>query len=141
MALRRFYIGVENLALTPSQRDTLVGGIQQLGAKNGGSNPALRNHWRVRPDGDAAIFEAEFDEDNFSVLALRTRLAALFGVPLAQVTSATSNPASGTLLTMSYQSVARVRFLFFGGASATYAQSGDAARAYLAANAQAWGDA
>lgn len=140
MTVRRMYFGVENIALTASQRDTLADGIKQLGA-NSDPNPAHRNHWRVRNDQEAVIFEGALDDANFTVAALRQRLATLFGVPLAQVTNTTSNPAAGTLLTMSYQATPRVRFLVFGGAAATYPESRAAAQAYLAANAASWGDA
>lgn len=137
MTMKRFYVGVENLALTAPQRDTLVDALKQLGA-NSDPSPARRNHWRVRLDNDAVLFEAEFDDANFTITALRTRLAAIFAVPLAQVTNTTTTPAVGTVLTMTYQSVARMRFVLFGGASATYDQSQAAAREYLAANAAAW---
>lgn len=134
------YIGIENIALTAPQKQTLVDALKLLGPQND-AQPSHINHWRVRLDDDAVIFEAEFDDANFTVTALRTRLAAIFGVSLAQVTNATTTPSVGTVLTMSYQAVARVRFVLFGGASATYQESGDAARAYLTANAVAWGDA
>lgn len=136
MAERRFYFAVENLTLTAPQQQTLVDALKQLGPDH--PNPAYRNHWRVRLDNAAVIFEAQFEDDNFTAAALRQRLATIFGVPVAQVTSTTSNPAVGTLLTLSYQATPRLRCLIFGGASATYDDSKAAAQAYLATNAAAW---
>lgn len=136
MSLRRFYFAMENLALTAPQQQTLVDALKQLGPDS--PSPAKRNHWRVRLDGAAVIFEAEFDDSNFTAAALRQRLATIFGVPVAEVTSVTSTPASGTLLTLSYQATPRLRCLIFGGANASYAESQQAARAYLAANSATW---
>lgn len=137
MAQRRLYLGIENIALTVPQQQALVDGLKTIGLQNDPS-PAKINHWRIRLDGDGAIFEAEFDDANFTVNALRQRLATIFGVLLAQVTNATTNPAAGTVLTMSYQSVARVRFVVFGGSVATYQESQNAVRAYLAASSAQW---
>jgi hypothetical protein len=139
MTMRRFYLAMENLALTAPQQQQLVDALKVLGPVND-ANPAKRPHWRVRTDGLAVLMEAEFNDDNFTAAAVRQYLATIFGVPVAQVTSTTSNPASGTLLTLSYQSVQRLRCLIFGGASATYDQSKAAAQAYLAVNSAMWGE-
>lgn len=125
--------------MTGPQKQTLLAALQQLGPQND-SRPAHRNHWRIRLDNDAAIFEAMFDDSLLTAAQFRQRLASIYGVAVAQVTSSTSNPAVGTVLTLSYQSVHRLRVVLFGGVNATYQESGDAARAYLAANAAAWGD-
>jgi hypothetical protein len=135
--MRRFYLAIENLALTTPQQQQLVDALKALGPVNDAS-PAKRPHWRVRTDGLAVIMEAEFDDANFTAAAVRQYLATIFGVPVAQVTSTTSTPASGTLLTLSYQSVQRLRCLIFGGASATYEESRLACLAYLSANQSAW---
>lgn len=126
MARKRFYLGCENIALTAPQRDTLTDALKLLGPLSDPS-PAKRPHWRVRLDSDAVIMEAEMDDANLTAAALRQQLATIFGVSLAQVTSTTSNPAAGTVLMMSYQAVARVRFVLFGGSSAAYAESKAAA--------------
>lgn len=137
MAIKRQYLGVENVALTAPQRQTLIDALKALGPSSDPS-PARLNHWRVRLDGDAVIFESAFDDSLLTVAQFKTRLAAIFGVAVGSITSATTNPASGTLLTFSYQAVARVRVLLFGGSTATYAESQAAAQAYLATNAALW---
>jgi hypothetical protein len=137
MAQRRLYFGIENLALTNAQRNTLVAGLQQLGA-NGDSQPCNRNHWRIRLDNQAAIFEALFDDSQLTIAALKSRLATIFGIAANDISHATSTTGIGFLVTLSYQSVARLRVLLFGGASATHAESHAAVLNYLATNAAAW---
>lgn len=143
MADLHVYIGIENLALTNPQRATLVQGIQALGANNASFNPALRNHWRIRLDNDAAIFEALFDSDTISIQATKNRLAAIFEVDPATITTNTQAIAYGLLITYTRNSTNYLRLLLFGwnGEFPTYAESHAAVLAYLSANAAAWGDA
>lgn len=137
---KHFYAGIENLALNASQRQTLIQALEALGESNADSQPARRNHWRVRTDGDAVIFEALFNEDHWTIAAMKARLAAIFGVAVGTISHTVSNVAYGTVVTFIHSSVQRLRMIAFGGASATYAESQQAAQAYLAANAVAWGD-
>lgn len=142
MADVELYFGLENLALTAPQKQTLVAALQTLGQRNGGL-PHERNHWRVRPDNDAMIFQAVWDDSNLTALQMRTWLASIFGVALNQVTSNLTTPnfsgqRQSQLLTFTYQSVARLRSVAFGGVSATREQSRLEALAYLAANAEDW---
>lgn len=137
MSIRRLYFGVENISLTTPQKGTLVSALQALGPA-GDAMPSHINHWRVRLDNDALIFEALFDDALLTVAAITTRLATIFGVPAAQITSVVTTPAVGMVAVFSYQAVQKMRLVLFGGASATYQDSGDAARAYLASNAAAW---
>lgn len=141
------YFGIENLALTAPQKQQLVDQLQALGQRNGGL-PHERNHWRVRPDNDAVIFEAVFDTSNLTALQMRTYLANIFGVNVSLITSALTTPNfSGTrqsqVLTFTYNSIQRLRSVAFGsvsiaGIDTTWEQSRIEAAAYLAANAVAW---
>ncbi len=66
--MRQFYLGIENLALISSQKAILVAELRALGATHPcGPAVACVNHWRTRLDGEAAIFEALFNEDNLTV--------------------------------------------------------------------------
>lgn len=134
------YFYIEALNLTAGQRDTLVEQLKLIGRRDQDGNPKNRNHWRVRPDNLAVIFEAWFDEDHLTAVALRNRLAAIFGVAQASITYATNQTAYGPLVTYTYNSTARLRVGVFGGVSASYAESRAACLAYLAANAGTWGD-
>jgi len=55
----KLYWYVERINLTNAQWDTLVDGLKALAPNVTRSQPADRNHWRVRLDGNAAIFENE----------------------------------------------------------------------------------
>jgi hypothetical protein len=139
----RLYIGLENIALTGSQKQTLIAALAALGPASD-PQPSHLNHRRVRLDGDAVIFEAAFGDNDLTVAALRQYVANVFGVPVAQVTSSTANQTFAVLptpiVTLSYQATQRLRVALFGGTSATWAQSRTEVAAYLAANAATWGD-
>ena len=136
----RGYIYIESLSMTSGQRQTLVQALQAWGVRNDSTRPNERNHWRVRPDNLAVIFEAVFDDSLMTAVAMRNRLAALFGVAQASVTYATTHPSYGVVVTYTYNSIARLRLGVFGGVGASYADSRAACQAFLLANAAAWGD-
>jgi len=143
MANVHVYLGIENLGLTNPQRSTLISGLQALGQANAGPSPAQRNHWRIRTDNDAAIFEALFDEDTLTIAAIKQRLANIFGVDVSQITHSTSQHGTyGLIVTFVYLATNRLRMVAFGynGSWPAVGISRTAAQAYLAANAAAWGD-
>lgn len=141
MADVHLYFGLEILSMTNPQRDLLVANVQALGQRNGGL-PHLRNHWRIRSDNAAAIFEAMFDENNLNAAAMTAWLAAIFGIAQGTITNVLTTPTFGTrqsqVLTFTHSSVQRLRSVAFGGIAATREQSKAEALAYLAANAAAW---
>jgi hypothetical protein len=95
----------------------------------------MLNHWRTRLDGEAVIFEAVFDEDALTIQAFKARLTAIFGV------DAIDHSVSGTptpVITFSKGGTDYIRVVLFGGVGATWQDSGDAARAYLATNSAEW---
>lgn len=145
MTLRHQYFGIEILNMTAGQRATLRNGLQGIGRSESDPQPARRNHWRVRADNLAVIFEAVFDDDDLTIAAFTARLASIFGVGASTITH---NATTQTFLTLPSPVVTfihsgqnRLRAVLFGGLSATWAQSRAEAAAYLAANAAAWGDA
>lgn len=140
MANQHIYFGIENLNLTNGQRNQLITGLQGLGQANSGL-PFQRNHQRIRPDNQAAIFEGLFDENNITIAAIKSRLATIFGVSAALISHATQQTVYGLVITYTYQSVARLRMVAFGHTGSAWADretSRSAAQAYLAANAAAW---
>lgn len=137
MALKHCYISIENLALNATQRTTLIDALKALGPASD-SQPARLNHWRTRLDGEAIILEALFDEDNLTIAAFKQRLAAIFGVDPASIGDVSASTAYGPAVTFSRGGTDYLRFLLFGGDGATWQESGDACRAYLAANSAEW---
>ena len=143
MANVQIYFGIENLNLTNPQRSTLVTALQALGTRNGSPQPAERNHWRIRPDSDAVIFEALFNEDNLDIAAVKAFLATAMTVSAATISHATQQSTYGLIATFTHSATDQLRMIAFGydGGWPDWLASGDAARAYLAANAAAWGEA
>lgn len=138
--MTRQYYGIENLGLTAPQKQTLITALQALG-DNANLNPSRRNHWRIRTDNDAVIFEAQFNYADWTVQAITNRLATIFGVDPSTITATTSSTQYGPVVTFDRPAgTNRLRLVAFGGFLATYAESHNAAIAYLIANAAAWGD-
>lgn len=137
MTAIRQYIGIENISLTNPQRAAIVAALRALG-KQSDPQPSHINHWRPRLDGDAAIFESEFDDSELTVAKFKAYIANAAGVAVGVITSSNATVAAGLVVTLSVSGTARLRALLFGGAGATWAQSHDAVLAYLAANAVDW---
>lgn len=144
MAEARIYIGLENIALTNPQRLALVTHLQSLGLNNLDPQPARRNHWRIRPDNDAMITEAAFDDATISIAAIKARLGIIFSVDPAQISHNILTPSFGgfttQVITFTYLAVQRLRIAAFGTMAGTWVQSNAEARGYLAANAAIWGE-
>lgn len=144
MANIKCYFGIENLNLTNGQRNTLVAELQSLGENNNGFAPNERNHWRIRLDNNAAIFEALFNENHLTIAAIKSRLATIFGVAVGTISHSTSQVSYGLVVTFTHSAQQKMRLVAFGhngSAWGTWAESNAAVRAYLTANAAAWGDA
>ena len=138
------YFAIEDLNLTDAQRDTLVDVLKALGP-GADPQPARLNHWRTRLDGQAAIFEALFDEDKITVDAFKTRLAAIFQVDPATIDHAINTQVFHTLstavVTFSRTDTDYLRVAFFGydgSAWPSWPESGAECRAYLAVGAAEW---
>jgi hypothetical protein len=134
------YFGIENLAMTTPQRQTLLTALQTIGVAPNDPQPARREHWRVRLDNEAAIFEALFDEAHLTVAAMRTRLATLFGIASTSITPRTEQDAYGLLATFAVGGTDRMRLIAFGynGGWPAWETSRQAVLAYLKANSAAW---
>jgi len=148
MAHRHFYMGIENLNLNAAQRAILIAELRALGPPREGDDaetqPCRLNHWRTRLDGQAAIFEALFDEDALAVERFKRRLGAIFGVDPATIdhSTATAHFAGGDtpVVTFSRGGTDYLRFALFGGVGATWQESRLETLGYLAANAEEWGE-
>lgn len=97
-----------------------------LGRAQGDHQPAKRMQARRRLDNQAVIFEALLDDRDLDVNNL-TRLCKY-------IADALSGAFTPTQVRTGLQS----RLTIFGGLSATWPQSGTAARAFLSANSAAW---
>lgn len=133
------YFYVEDLGLTQQQRLTLVNELKAWGLKNQDLHPNLRNHWHIRKDNKAVIFEAVFDADNMTELWFSNELAEIFSVPVGNITVSTTNTEYGPVSTFKYNNVDRLRMGIFGGLSADWLLSLTAALHFLADNQAAWG--
>ncbi|NIP97506.1 MAG: hypothetical protein GWO24_30385 [Akkermansiaceae bacterium] len=139
------YWGIENVGLTAEQRAVIVEELREMGPASDPS-PARLNHWRTRLDGEAAIFEALWDEEKITIEAFKRRLAALFGISWVTighgVVMANWAGRDSAVVTFSRTGVDYMRVVFFGYAGAedwsTWMESGDEARGYLAANVEEW---
>ena len=138
------YFGIENLALTNPQRNTLVSELGLLGQEDTGlCHRRMRS--RVRLDNQAIIFRAVFDENQLTPTALRNRLATIFGVAANTITPTTTtvNLAGIQTQVVMFNRLGTdyLRCVMFGkpnGGWPTIQQSGDAAWAYVIANLAQW---
>jgi hypothetical protein len=117
------YFYIENLGMNAQQKQTLIDAMKAWGLHNDTSNPRDRNHWRVRLDNEAVIFEAVFEADQLTVSNLRTHLAGVFGVNENLISFTTSQNQYGELVVFKYNNVDRLRVGVFGGRSAGYLES------------------
>lgn len=122
----------------------MIAALRTLGP-SADPQPAELMHWRIRLDNDAVIFRARFQDGDLTTANLRQFLANVFSVSAAQITANTSSVTflsrPSPVVTMTFAAVQRMRFVLFGGLSATVQQSNDEVIAYLISNAAAWGDA
>lgn len=128
------YIGFENEGLSTSQRATLVSELRLLGPTSD-PQPARLCHWRTRLDGEAAIFEALFNENNLTVARWKQRLGAIFGVDPDTISHSAVNRSFGggttPVVTFSRGGIDYLRVALFGGVGAEWNESGDECRGYL----------
>ena len=132
------YFYIENLGLNAQHKQMLVAALQSWGLHNDAPNPCNRNHWRVRSDGEAVIFEAVFDVDNLTLPSLRSRLAGFYGVDAEQIDVSTSQNRYGEVATFSNNHVDRLRVGVFAGRQAGYAASQAAAQQFVIDFSNAW---
>ena len=135
------YFAIEDLNLTPTQRQTLIQALRALGPSNH-PQPCMLNHWRVSLDGTKAIFEARFDEDNLTPAWFAARLASLFGIDPQTIDVDTRTicfaERNTPIATFSRAGTDYLRMALFGGLSATWPQSRTEAAAYIAVHSAQW---
>lgn len=101
-------------------------------------NPAWWCHIRPRLDKQAVIVEALFEEENITVGHFKNKLANIFSVDPSTIDSVAQQTQYGPLVIYSRGGDDKLRFLLFGGVNATWDESGDACRSYLADNIAEW---
>jgi hypothetical protein len=138
------YFAIEDPNLLPVQRATLIAELKALGPVTHRS-PACLNHRRTRLDGNAAIFEALFDEDTLTIAAFKNRLASIFLVNPDSIDHTLAGRTFDTLptpvVTFSRTGTDYLRMALLGRPAATWAGSIAECRAYLALYADQWEEA
>jgi len=104
---------------TSSQRQKAWDALRRLG-KQSDVQPCRVNHSRLSLDGRAIILEAEFAEDEISRDAIVATLSTALGVQPSAMD-------------------AKIDYRVFGGLDASWGESLEQCRAYLAANRAEWG--
>lgn len=135
---KHLYFYLEDLALTVTQRNTLINAVREYGEENASQFPNRRMQTRARLDNKAMIFEAVFPDTQLTPVHFQQVLANIFNVSAANITYTVTSPSYGQLVTYSYNATARLHFGVFGGVNATWQQSRLQTLAYLAANLAAW---
>ena len=117
MTDHHLYFGIENIALNADQRAALVAVLNELGPLNR-PQPSENNHRRVRLDGNAAIYQALWNEDTITVDTFKARLGAIFGIDPATITHAanqvTFSVRQTAVVTFSRGGTDYLRMVFFG---------------------------
>lgn len=134
--MTRQYYGIEDLGMTAGQRQTLVDALKQVG-DNQSKYPNFRNHWRVRLDNKAVIFEGKFNDSDWTVDSVKEKLANLFGVDPATVGDSTQSTQYGPAVTYS-RGGDKLRLIAFGGLLASWEESHDKVILFLRNNQADW---
>jgi len=133
------YLGIEDLDLTVEQRETLIDWFKTFGQAENSPFPNFRLQTRKRLDNKAVIFEAVFKEDWLSVDFVTNKLAQVFGVDPATITTTTVQSPYGPAVTFSRPAAsARLRMLLFAGVNSDWESSRLATVSYLSANQNDW---
>ena len=135
--MSHLYIGIEVLTMTAAMRDTLVEALKKIGRQDG-PYPNLINHWRIRPDGMAAIFEAEFDAGEVTPNRMTNRLEGLYNLGPGTVSQTVTQTAYGPLVTFKTGSTNRLRLIAFGGVDVSWGESSVAVQKYLSDSKSTW---
>jgi hypothetical protein len=132
------YVGIEDLGLTVAQRNTLVTALRTLGPAID-PQPARKNHWRARLDDKAVIFEALFNDQDWTIATIKGRLAGIFGISAAQINHTQTSSVYGPVITFQYPGATnKLRMIAFAGINSTWQQSRQAAFQYIFDNLVAW---
>lgn len=131
------YFAVEDLALSDSQRKILWQFLQLLG-NNTSPYPNLVNHWKVRPDNRAVIFESMFKKDNITVDNIKSYLATIFDIDPGNIDHVVRDVGGNTVAVFSYGGTNYIRMAIFGSLSATWEESRLAVLSYITANSEDW---
>jgi hypothetical protein len=132
------YFFIENLGLPAGQRLAVLDWLKGLGRDEQSRLPARRMQVRLRPDGQAAIFEALIETDDLNGAAVKNRLAQLIGAALGNLSYATSSTACGPLLTFRLNGTAILRLGLPGGLDADWETSRQAVLGYLNSALAEW---
>lgn len=131
------YCGVEDIALTETQREAVIDAFKTLGPASD-PQPCMLCHWRIRADRMAAIFEARFNADDLTVEKVTNFLANATGADPANIHATVTQTAHGPVATFSAGGIDRLRIVIFAGPNAEWEESRQQTVAYIAANQAEW---
>lgn len=141
MALWHGYMAAENLAMNGAQKDAFIDRLRGLGQDNGGE-AQYRMQLKPRNDGQAAIFEARFNDAQLTPAAIKQFLASIFGVSAASISHTVGVAGFGSgstqYVTFTRTGIDYLRIAAFGGVGSTWEQSRPEARAYLSLHNNEW---
>lgn len=129
----RGYWVCERSTLGVNNRDALLALFDAMGTHD---SPFLmnNNHYRIRLDGDAKLYESNFDPAEVSITQFKQLLAGEFGVPVEDIDNVTTQDDYAgfgtTVWTFSYNSIDRCVMCRFGGGG-TWAESNAECLGYL----------
>ena len=136
------YFGIENINLSNAQRSELITSLRALGNAPNSKQPAKLLQERLRLDNDAAIYEAQFDDNNLTIAAFKQRLATIFSVDIGTISHANNPQTFDTIespvIIFTHSGTDYLRLALFAGVGASWNESRKECVAYLIANSEAW---
>ena len=131
------YYGIENLNLSDQQKNIFVDALKEFGS-NFSIFPDERNHFRLRLDNEAIIFDGNFLDSSWSVNNIKSKLANIFSVNESLIDSVLATVGYGKVVTFSYNNTDMIRMIIFGGTSSSWNESNQSVRLYLFNNEIEW---
>jgi len=123
--------------MVKEQRDMLFAALKGLGRNNLHPKPNYRNHWRIRLDGKAMIFEGDFNDEDWTVDSMTNWLSQVFEVNPHTISASLASTGYGPMATF-IRNGAKMRMIAFGGLLTSWQESHLKALAYLKANKLEW---
>ena len=135
------YVVVEKGTISAANWDALCALFAAMG-EHGTPFPMMNNHSRTRLDGDAVIYESNFDTTEVSIEAFKQMLADEFGVQVGDIDDVPSQDDYAGIGTATwaflYNAVSRFIVRRFGGGGATWQESRLETLGYLKLYAAEW---
>lgn len=138
------YFALEDINLNVEQRNLLRNVVLDFYIDNqiSSNQPNEILHWRVSLDKSKIILEAKFNSDFLTVDRFKSFIANLFRVNENNIEHSINtvqyDEENVIVMTLSYNSINRLRVGLFGGINSSWNQSHKAVLGYLDSNRQEW---